>query len=105
MDFASLVAGSRLYLVRSLCAMLTPCADKSLHQPVFVDGAKLSLGDVHFCEGDGEPTTAIEMSGAYPRVTRHAPQYLSHILHSHCHHPLLSHQERDGELGHSSARL
>jgi formamidase len=28
-----------------------------------VEGAKLSVGDLHFCEGDGEPTTAIEMSG------------------------------------------
>lgn len=26
-------------------------------------GAKLSVGDLHFSEGDGEPTTAIEMSG------------------------------------------
>ncbi|KAI5477608.1 Acetamidase/Formamidase [Pseudohyphozyma bogoriensis] len=44
-DVASLVRGSRIYL------------------PVSVPGAKLSIGDLHFCEADGEPTTAIEMSG------------------------------------------
>lgn len=33
--------------------------------PVFVDGAKLSVGDLHFSQGDGEITFcgAIEMSG------------------------------------------
>lgn len=30
---------------------------------MFVEGAKLSVGDLHFSEADGEPTTAIEMSG------------------------------------------
>ena len=33
--------------------------------PVFVDGAKLSMGDLHFSQGDGEITFcgAIEMGG------------------------------------------
>merc|ERR1712178_642878 len=33
--------------------------------PVFVDGANLSMGDMHFAQGDGEITLcgAIEMSG------------------------------------------
>lgn len=44
-DIASLTRGSRVWL------------------PVFVDGAKLSVGDTHFCQSDGEPTTAIEMPG------------------------------------------
>lgn len=44
-DIASLTRGSRVWL------------------PVFVPGAKLSVGDTHFCQSDGEPTTAIEMPG------------------------------------------
>ncbi|KIY64185.1 Acetamidase/Formamidase [Cylindrobasidium torrendii FP15055 ss-10] len=44
-DVGSLVAGSTMYL------------------PVFVPGAKLSVGDLHFSEADGEPTAAIEMAG------------------------------------------
>ncbi|VUC27572.1 unnamed protein product [Clonostachys rosea] len=44
-DSASLTRGSRIYL------------------PVFVPGAILSVGDLHFSEGDGEPTCAIEMAG------------------------------------------
>lgn len=44
-DIASLVRGSKVWL------------------PVYVEGAKLSVGDLHFCQGDGEPTTAIEMPG------------------------------------------
>ncbi|KAF9884202.1 hypothetical protein FE257_002193 [Aspergillus nanangensis] len=31
--------------------------------PVFVTGANLSVGDLHFSQGDGEPTCAIEMAG------------------------------------------
>jgi formamidase len=31
--------------------------------PVFVQGANLSIGDLHFSLGDGEPTCAIEMAG------------------------------------------
>lgn len=34
-----------------------------MYLPVFVPGAKLSVGDLHFSEADGEPTAAIEMSG------------------------------------------
>lgn len=34
-----------------------------MFQPVYVEGAKLSVGDLHFSEADGEPTTAIEMAG------------------------------------------
>lgn len=45
-DIKNLSSGSRLYF------------------PVFVPGALLSIGDVHFCEGDGEATwNAIEMDG------------------------------------------
>lgn len=44
-DIASLCRGSKVFL------------------PVFVEGAKLSVGDTHFCQSDGEPTTAIEMPG------------------------------------------
>lgn len=46
-DIKNLSRGSRLYL------------------PVYVDGAKLSLGDLHFSQGDGEITFcgAIEMAG------------------------------------------
>jgi acetamidase/formamidase len=41
--------------------------------PVFVEGAKLSMGDMHFSQGDGEVSFcgAIEMSG-YLEL-RHAP--------------------------------
>jgi formamidase len=42
---ASLTQGSRIYL------------------PVYVEGANLSVGDLHFSQGDGEPTCAIEMAG------------------------------------------
>lgn len=35
----------------------------SIYLPVYVDGAKLSVGDLHFSIGDGEPTCAIEMAG------------------------------------------
>lgn len=34
-----------------------------MYLPVFVPGAKLSVGDLHFSEADGEPTAAIEMAG------------------------------------------
>lgn len=46
-DHKDLTRGARVYL------------------PVFVPGAKLSLGDLHFCQGDGEITFcgAIEMAG------------------------------------------
>ncbi|GFZ51248.1 Formamide amidohydrolase [Saitozyma sp. JCM 24511] len=44
-DSASLTRGSRIYL------------------PVFVQGANLSVGDLHFSQGDGEPTCALEMAG------------------------------------------
>ncbi|RSH87159.1 hypothetical protein EHS25_003650 [Saitozyma podzolica] len=44
-DSASLTRGSRIYL------------------PVFVPGANLSMGDLHFSQGDGEPTCALEMAG------------------------------------------
>ncbi|MFE2869031.1 formamidase [Embleya sp. NPDC059259] len=46
-DIKNLTAGSRIFY------------------PVFVDGAKLSVGDLHFCQGDGEITFcgAIEMGG------------------------------------------
>ncbi|CAK4010672.1 Acetamidase Formamidase [Lecanosticta acicola] len=44
-DSASLTRGSRIFL------------------PVYVDGANLSTGDLHFFQGDGEPTCAIEMAG------------------------------------------
>ncbi|KAL1407738.1 hypothetical protein Q8F55_007172 [Vanrija albida] len=44
-DIGALVRGSKVYL------------------PVYVPGANLSVGDLHFCEADGEPTTAIEMPG------------------------------------------
>lgn len=44
-DIASLTRGSKVWL------------------PVYVPGAKLSVGDLHFSEGDGEPTAAIEMPG------------------------------------------
>ena len=30
---------------------------------MYIPGAKLSIGDLHFSEADGEPTTAIEMAG------------------------------------------
>ena len=35
----------------------------SIYLPVYVDGANLSVGDLHFSIGDGEPTCAIEMAG------------------------------------------
>ncbi|RSH90503.1 hypothetical protein EHS25_001108 [Saitozyma podzolica] len=44
-DIGALTNGAKIYL------------------PVYVPGAKLSVGDLHFCEADGEPTTAIEMAG------------------------------------------
>ncbi|KIW74143.1 hypothetical protein Z517_12553 [Fonsecaea pedrosoi CBS 271.37] len=44
-DAASLTRGCRIYL------------------PVHVEGANLSVGDLHFSLGDGEPTCAIEMAG------------------------------------------
>ncbi|KAF5855626.1 hypothetical protein ETB97_008861 [Aspergillus alliaceus] len=44
-DYASLSHGSTIFL------------------PVFVPGANLSIGDLHFSQGDGEPTCAIEMAG------------------------------------------
>jgi formamidase len=44
-DIATLTRGAKVWL------------------PVFVPGAKLSVGDTHFCQSDGEPTTAIEMPG------------------------------------------
>jgi formamidase len=46
-DIKNLTVGSRIYF------------------PVYVDGAKLSLGDLHFSQGDGEITFcgAIEMAG------------------------------------------
>lgn len=46
-DIKNLSKGSRLYL------------------PVYVEGAKLSVGDLHFCQGDGEVSFcgAIEMAG------------------------------------------
>lgn len=36
-----------------------------LYLPVYVDGAKLSVGDLHFSQGDGEITFcgAVEMAG------------------------------------------
>ena len=44
-DSASLTRGSTIFL------------------PVHVRGANLSIGDLHFSQGDGEPTCAIEMAG------------------------------------------
>lgn len=44
-DAGSLTGGSQIYL------------------PVYVPGANLSVGDLHFSQGDGEPTCAIEMAG------------------------------------------
>lgn len=44
-DSASLTRGSSIFL------------------PVYVDGANFSVGDLHFSQGDGEPTCAIEMAG------------------------------------------
>ncbi|MEB3100144.1 formamidase [Ferviditalea candida] len=46
-DIKNLSKGSRVYF------------------PVYVDGAKLSMGDIHFCQGDGEISFcgAIEMAG------------------------------------------
>ncbi|KAI0153673.1 Acetamidase/Formamidase [Pestalotiopsis sp. NC0098] len=44
-DAGNLVAGSRIYL------------------PVYIEGANLSVGDIHFSLGDGEPSCAIEMAG------------------------------------------
>lgn len=35
----------------------------SIYLPIYVDGANLSVGDLHFSIGDGEPTCAIEMAG------------------------------------------
>lgn len=48
-DIKNLTKGTRVYL------------------PVFVDGAKLSVGDLHFSQGDGEITTcgAIEMAAGW----------------------------------------
>ena len=39
--------------------------DSTVYFPVFVEGAKLSMGDMHFSQGDGEVSFcgAIEMSG------------------------------------------
>ncbi|WVQ69097.1 uncharacterized protein L199_007310 [Kwoniella botswanensis] len=34
-----------------------------VYLPVYIPGASLSVGDTHFCQSDGEPTTAIEMAG------------------------------------------
>ncbi|KAK8846864.1 hypothetical protein IAR55_005954 [Kwoniella newhampshirensis] len=34
-----------------------------MYLPVYIPGASLSVGDLHFCQSDGEPTTAIEMAG------------------------------------------
>ncbi|WRT64916.1 uncharacterized protein IL334_001855 [Kwoniella shivajii] len=34
-----------------------------MYLPVYIPGASLSVGDTHFCQSDGEPTTAIEMAG------------------------------------------
>lgn len=44
-DSNALMSGSRIYL------------------PVFVPGANLSVGDLHFNQGDGEPTCALEIAG------------------------------------------
>lgn len=44
-DSASLTRGSTIFL------------------PVFVPGANLSIGDLHFSQGDGEPTCALEIAG------------------------------------------
>ncbi|WVQ84174.1 hypothetical protein IAT38_006321 [Cryptococcus sp. DSM 104549] len=35
----------------------------TMYLPVYIPGASLSVGDTHFCQSDGEPTTAIEMAG------------------------------------------
>jgi formamidase len=48
-------------------------------QPVYVPGAKLSVGDLHFSEGDGEPTTAIEMSGIVTLRVTLLPQGVSRL--------------------------
>ncbi|OCF37455.1 hypothetical protein I316_00577 [Kwoniella heveanensis BCC8398] len=34
-----------------------------MYLPVYIPGASVSVGDTHFCQSDGEPTTAIEMAG------------------------------------------
>src|SRR5215208_959864 len=65
-DIKDLTIGSRIYF------------------PVYVDGAKLSMGDLHFSQGDGEITFcgAIEMSGyidlavAYRHACLNAIEYL-----------------------------
>ena len=59
MDIASLVRGSTVYLVSRYLSSL----GDAHAQPVYVPGANLSVGDLHFCQADAEPTTAIEMSG------------------------------------------
>ena len=44
-DIKNLTIGSKLYL------------------PVYVKGANLSMGDIHFSQGDGEFTCGLEMAG------------------------------------------
>jgi formamidase len=60
-----------LFLILSVIKKKRNCDIKNLSRgctvyfPVFVDGANLSMGDMHFSQGDGEVSFcgAIEMSG------------------------------------------
>lgn len=49
----------------TLCRTLPHPPTPRVYLPVFVEGANLSMGDMHFSQGDGEVSFcgAIEMSG------------------------------------------
>ena len=48
-----------------MCAELCVC--QQVYFPVFLEGANLSMGDMHFSQGDGEVSFcgAIEMCAAF----------------------------------------
>ena len=56
----------------------------SLYLPVFVPGANLSMGDMHFSQGDGEVSFcgAIEMSGAVDLELTAQPRLCTASLHA-----------------------
>ncbi|WVR04526.1 hypothetical protein IAU60_001530 [Kwoniella sp. DSM 27419] len=51
----------------------------TVYLPVYIPGASLSVGDNHFCQSDGEPTTAIEMAGIVTMRVNVIPQGMQQL--------------------------
>ena len=85
-DIKNLSKGSRVYF------------------PVYVDGAKFSIGDLHFSQGDGELTFcgAIEMVS----LSRIVPRWYSPgVIGGNSYVKVHPHQRRDEEIEHGFADL